>query len=238
MRNIIVIGASSGIGRELALQFLGKGDNLYLCARRASLLKELHQEYQNNSHCLPFDVANHEHAFKILSTIFTELKVVDLVIFCAGTGDLNPDLNFGMEKPAIDTNVTGFTRVADLCFNLFKRQGFGHLVVLTSVAGLRGGAAAPAYHASKAYQINYLEALRIKARKEHLSVCITDVRPGFVDTALAKGEGLFFVAPVAKAAKQIRKAIDKKKSVVYVTRRWSLIAWLFRRMPFSILSRF
>ena len=174
----------------------------------------------------------------MLSTIFTESKVIDMVIFCAGTGDLNPDLDFGIEKPAMDINVAGFTMVADLCFNLFKRQGFGHLVVLTSVAGLRGGAAEPAYNASKAYQINYLEALRIKARKEFLSVCITDVRPGFVNTAMAKGEGLFFVAPVAKAAKQIRRAIDKRRSVIYVTRRWSLIAWLYRRMPFSILLRF
>ena len=238
MRNIIVIGASSGIGRELAIQFLEKGDNLFLCARRAVLLKEVHQKFPENSHCLPFDVANHEHAFKMLSTIFTESKVIDMVIFCAGTGDLNPDLDFGIEKPAMDINVAGFTMVADLCFNLFKRQGFGHLVVLTSVAGLRGGAAEPAYNASKAYQINYLEALRIKARKECLSVCITDVRPGFVDTAMAKGEGIFFVAPVAKAAKQIRRAIDKRRSVIYVTRRWSIIAWLFRRMPFPILSRF
>ena len=77
----------------------------------------------------------------------------------------------------------------------------------------------------------------MKARKEHLPIIITDVRPGFVDAAMAKGEGLIFVAPVSKAAKQIQGAIEKRKTRVYVTKRWRILAWIFRVLPFSIFSR-
>ena len=237
MRNIIVIGASSGIGRELAIQFLENGDTVFLGARRTELLHELHLKYPGNSHYIKFDVTDIQDASETLSTIFKQLKLVDLVLLCAGTGTLNPELNFELEKATIDTNVTGFTLLADACFNCFRRQGLGHLVVLTSIAGLRGSSAAPGYNASKAYQINYLEGLRVKARKEHLPIIITDVRPGFVDTAMAKGEGLIFVAPVSKAAKQIQGAIEKRKTRVYVTKRWRILAWIFRVLPFSIFSR-
>jgi short-subunit dehydrogenase len=82
-----------------------------------------------------------------------------------------------------------------------------------------------------------LEGLRLNAHKSNLPVYITDVRPGFVDTAMAKGEGLFWVAPVQKAAEQILEAIKQKKKVVYITKRWKLIALLLRIIPFSILKR-
>ncbi len=237
MRNVIVIGASSGIGRELAVKYLEIGDTVFVGARRTELLRELHLKYHDNSEYFYIDIADNQNASKILSDIFKQIKGVDLVLLCAGTGELNSELSFEAEKTTIDTNVTGFTFVVDACFNYFKRQGFGHLVVLTSIAGLRGSAAAPGYNASKAFQINYLEGLRIKARKEHLPIFLTDVRPGFVDTAMAKGEGLIFVAPVAKAAKQIMDAIEKRKARVYVTKRWSILAWLFRSLPFSIYSK-
>jgi len=118
-----------------------------------------------------------------------------------------------------------------------KEQGYGHLVNISSIAGIRGNGIAPSYNATKAYQINYLEGLRINAKKYGSSITITDVRPGFVDTAMAKGEGLFWVAPVQKAAEQIFEAIKQKKKVVYITKRWKLIALLLRIIPFSILKR-
>ena len=94
-----------------------------------------------------------------------------------------------------------------------------------------GGAAAPAYNASKAFVSNYLEGLRVRARKQNLDIAVTDVLPGFVDTAMAQGDGLFWVSPPQKAAKQIANAIDRRQSRIYVTKRWQIIAWALKLMP-------
>ena len=80
--------------------------------------------------------------------------------------------------------------------------------------------------------------MRINAKKYGSSISIKDARSGFVDSALAKGEGLFWVAPVQKAAEQIFEAIKQKKKVVYITKRWRLIAPLLRIISFSILKGF
>lgn len=163
--------------------------------------------------------------------------MIDLSIVCAGTGELNPSLDNDLESPSIQTNVVGWTFVVDALFHLFERQGKGHLVAITSVGGLRGEPIAPAYSATKAYQINYMEALRKKAYKEGGMITVTDIRPGLVDTAMAKGEGLFWVMPVEKVASQIIAAIRKKKSVAYVTKRWHVLACLNKHMPWLLYKR-
>jgi short-subunit dehydrogenase len=99
--------------------------------------------------------------------------------------------------------------------NYFKKQGHGHLVNISSIAGLIGNGEAPSYNATKAFQINYLEGLRLNAYKSRVNIHVTDVRPGFVDTDMAKGDGLFWVAPVEKAAQQIFTAIKRKRKVYY-----------------------
>ena len=111
------------------------------------------------------------------------------------------------------------------------------MVNISSIAGIRGNGIAPSYNATKAYQINYLEGLRINAKNFGSSITVTDVRPGFVDTAMAKGDGLFWVAPVEKASKQIYRAIKQKKQVVYVSKRWKLIGILLKLIPYSLLKR-
>lgn len=237
MRKIVVIGASSGIGRGLAEQYLELGDFVVLCARRIDKLHELHSSFPQSSKVKSLDISDLKTTDENLSGIFSELQPVDLVILCSGIGDFNPELHFEIEKNTVDTNVAGFTLVVDRSFSLFQKQGFGHLVAISSIAGLRGGPDAPAYNASKAYQISYLEALQIKALKLKLPVFVTDVRPGFVDTAMAKGEGLFWVASVPKAAAQIISAIHQKKRVVYITRRWKWIARILHLLPFSIYAR-
>lgn len=146
-------------------------------------------------------------------------------------------MEFEIERRTIDTNVTGFTAVADWTFNYITNQRSGHFAAISSIGGLRGGRQAPAYNASKAYQINYLEALRQKAAKLKIPVTITDIRPGFVDTDMAKGEGKFWVASVNKAAKQIFDAIKDKKKIAYVSRRWRIIAWVFKILPRFVYDR-
>ena len=142
-----------------------------------------------------------------------------------------------MEREAIDTNVLPFTCIAGWAYHFFERQKSGQFVAITSIAGLRGGRHAPAYNATKAFQIRYLEGLRAKAKKAGMPIVITDIRPGFVDTAMAKGEDVFWSAPVPKAAAQIYRAIENKKAVAYVTHRWALIAFVIRLLPRFLYER-
>lgn len=128
----------------------------------------------------------------------------------------------------------GFVKIAAFSFNYFRKQGHGQLAVISSVAALRGNSFTPAYSASKAYVSNYAEGLNIKARKLHLDIIVTDIRPGFVNTKMAKGNGQFWVASVTKAARQIIAAIAAKKRVAYITKRWWLVAFLLKRLPFGI----
>ena len=159
------------------------------------------------------------------------------MVISSGTGDFNEALDFSIEKRTIDTNVSGFTSITDWAINYFVKQKFGHLVAISSIAGLRGNWLAPAYSASKAYQINYLEGIGQKVYITNLPIYITDIRPGFVNTEMAKGDHLFWVAPVEKAAKQIWNAINKKRKIVYVTKRWLLLAVLFKLAPNWLINR-
>jgi short-subunit dehydrogenase len=118
-----------------------------------------------------------------------------------------------------------------------ERRGSGHIVGITSVAGLRGIGAAPAYSASKAFMSTYLQALRYRFRKMKLPVAVTDVRPGFVDTAMGKSTQRFWVASPEIAAHQIVAAIRRRRRHVYVTRRWRLAGWMMRMLPDAIYSR-
>jgi short-subunit dehydrogenase len=142
-----------------------------------------------------------------------------------------------VERPTIDTNVVGWTFAIDMLYHIFERQGCGYLVAITSAGGLRGEPMAPAYSATKAYQINYMEALRKKAFKNGGHIIVTDIRPGLADTAMAKGEGLFWVMPVEKVANQIITAIRKKKSKAYVTKRWHILAIINKILPYCLYKR-
>lgn len=104
-------------------------------------------------------------------------------------------------------------------------------MVISSVAALRGGRDCPAYNASKSYISNYLEGIRYKIKKDGLNITVTDIRPGLVDTEMAKGDGLFWVQPVEKVARQIYAKIKKKKDVAYVTKRWRIIAFILKYLP-------
>ena len=227
-KNAIVIGASSGIGKALTNILVNQGYKTAITGRRESLLDEIGSLNKESVFPFCFDITKSNN-LDFLERIKNKLGTIDLVIFSAGFGDLNNDLNYEIEKKTNALNVNSFTEIINWSYHVFQKQGFGHLVVISSIAGLRGGKASPAYNASKAYQINYLEGL--SQRNKNKNIFITDIRPGFVDTAMAKGEGLFWVASKEKAAKQIYSAILKKKKVVYVTKRWRLIAFILKTLP-------
>lgn len=233
----IVIGASSGIGESLALALSHEGYRLGLAARRKPLLDQVRDRLNGEAFTIVLDVSDRTRAEAGFNALVERLGDVDLVIICAGVGHLNPDLDVGLEIETVDVNVVGFTLVADAAARYFEARGSGHLVGISSVSGLRGSPHAPAYSASKGFISNYLEALRLRARRRKMPLFVTDVRPGLVDTRMAQGQGQFWVAPPARAAGQILRAIKAKRSVVYVTRRWRLIAWLTRILPASLYCR-
>lgn len=231
MKKAIIIGASSGIGKELAKILAGQGYIVGITGRRTELLRELAISQPEAYIIRTFDITDTEYIPQHLSALTTELGGLDLLVISSGTGDLNEHLEFTIEKRTIDTNIYGFTAATDWAFRYFESQKSGQVAVISSVAGLRGNHFAPAYNASKAYQINYCEGLRQKARKSKLDITITDIRPGFVKTDMAKGEGQFWVASAEKAARQIFHAIRQKRKVAYITRRWSLIGGLLKVLP-------
>lgn len=237
MKKAIIIGATSGIGKGLAKLLVDNNYKVGIAGRRTELLNELKNDNSNSYYIKSFDIIDTKIAVEKLQELTTELGGLDLLIISSGTGELNEKLDFEIERRTINTNVLGFTAIADWTFNYFEKQKFGHLVAISSIGGLRGSWLAPAYNATKAFQINYLEGLRQKAKRLKEPIFVTDIRPGFVDTEMAKGDGLFWVMPVEKAVKQIFKAIVDKKKVAYVTKRWRLIATILKLMPKVIYDK-
>jgi short-subunit dehydrogenase len=237
MGKAIIIGATSGIGKSLAEILLGEDYLVGVTGRREDLFQSIQVQELSKVVFRKMDVRDLSTIESICNELVSQMGGLDLLIISAGIGEQNNNLNFDVENSVIKTNIQGFTCVADWALRYFKEQGYGHLVNISSIAGIRGNGIAPSYNATKAYQINYLEGLRINVKEYGSSITVTDVRPGFVDTAMAKGQGLFWVAPVQKAAEQIVEAIKQKKQVVYITKRWWLIGLLLRIIPFSILKR-
>jgi short-subunit dehydrogenase len=237
MPNAIIIGASSGIGRALARVLADNGYRLGLAARRLPLLAELQQEIGGATLIRELDVTDAPEAMAGLTGLIGDLGGADLIVISAGAGFLNPDLEWEKELGTIAVNVVGFTAMTTAALRHFIEAGAGHLVNLSSLAALRGGRQAPAYNASKAYGSNYMEGLRQKVGQLHLPITITDIQLGFVDTAMAKGDNLFWVASPEQAARQIYKAIKAKKDHAFVTKRWVLFAFLMKHLPARLYNR-
>ena len=237
MKKAIIIGATSGIGKGLAKVLADNNYKVGITGRRAEFLNEMKDENTNSYFVKSFDITETKIAIEKLEELTAELGGLDLLILSSGTGDINDNLNFDIEERTINTNVLGFTCIADWTFNYFEKQKYGHLVAISSIGGLRGSRQAPAYNATKAYQINYLEGLRQKSTKLKEPIYVTDIRPGLVNTEMAKGEGLFWVMPVDKTVNQIYKAIIGRKKIAYVTKRWRLIAIILKRLPRQIYDR-
>jgi len=237
MPKAVVIGATSGIGKALVHVLVQHDFEVGATGRRLSLLKGMQSGPDAPSHIKAMDVTQTKEAMQALDEMIAEMGGADLIVISAGVGFINPYLDWGKERDTVNTNIRGFAAIANAAFQYFSKQGKGHLVGISSVAAVRGSGIAPAYNASKAFVLSYLEGLRLNAAKQSLPIHITDVRPGFVDTAMAQGDGLFWVASPEEAARKIYSAIAKKKKIVYVTRRWRLIAWLMRLLPEAIYKR-
>ena len=235
MKKAIIIGATSGIGKELAKLLSIEGYSLGISGRRLHLLEELKTELSTHTYIQDMDVSD-SNSIKGLQNLIAAMNGVDLIIISAGTGSVDPDLPWDKERETIETNVLGFAAMANVAYHHFNQKGSGHLVGISSIAAIRGGDA-PAYSASKAFVSNYLQSLRYVISKSKASITVTDIQPGFVDTAMAKAPNLFWVASPQKAAIQIYETIKKKKKHAYITKRWRLIAWALKLMPDFIYEK-
>lgn len=235
-KKIIIVGASSGIGRKMAELYAAHGNFVGITGRRKELLDEIQRAFPGQIETECFDVTGNENILKLKSLV-QKLNGLDILIYSSGIGEPGKDLDWQLDKLMVDTNVNGFIEIANWGFNYFVKQGHGSMAVISSVAANRGNSWAPAYSASKSFQSNYFEALTIKAYRMKKNIGITCIEPGFVDTKMAKGNKLFWIVGVEKAAKQMINAIAKKKRKVYVSRRWWIVAKLMRLLPYWIYKR-
>ncbi len=232
----MIVGASSGIGEALARRLADEGWSLGLAARRidrlATLAVELAARHPGRTFVpRAIDLVDPDASIAAFESLAAEVGGVGLVVVSSGVGHENPSLEWPPEAETVEVNVAGFTAIAVAAMRHFERRGSGHLVGLSSLAALHGHGDAPAYGASKAYVSRYLQALRHRVAARKLPIAVTDIQAGFVDTAMAKGEGLFWVATADEAARQIARAIARRRRHAYVTRRWRLIAWILRLLP-------
>ena len=236
IKRVIIIGATSGIGRKMAEQYAAKGNVVGITGRRKELLDEIENNFPGKIKTECFDVTSNENIVK-LTALIREIGGLDILVYSSGVGAPSKELDWELDKATVDTNVNGFIEIANWGFNYFIKQGYGSMAVISSIAANRGNSWAPAYSASKAFQSNYFEALAIKAKRIKKNIGITCIEPGFVDTKMAKGNKRFWLVSLEKAAQQMITAIDKKKRKVYVSKRWWLVAKLMRLTPFWIYKR-
>lgn len=236
-KNALIIGASSGIGRVLSEMLIAADYQIIATARREDMLISLKEKAPEKITIKVQDVTQMESNKDLFDYVRDTFDHLDLVVYSSGTGGENYTLDWMKEKETLDVNVMAATMIYGLAYNYFHEQGFGHLVGISSIASIRGNRHVPAYFASKAFQASYLESLYMKGRRSKADIYVTDIQPGFVDTAMAIGD-TFWMATVEKATRQIFKAIQKRKRRVYITKRWALIAFVLKIVPTKLLYKF
>ncbi|MEJ2421756.1 MAG: SDR family NAD(P)-dependent oxidoreductase [Acidobacteriota bacterium] len=230
MPNAIILGASSGIGRELARIMSSDGWTLGLASRNVEAMEELKDELGPQTHIQRLDITVPGQVVDRLNALHHALGDVDCVVVSSGIGRYNPRLEWPPEEQTIATNVAGFAAAATWAGRFFQERKRGQLVGISSVAGLRGSPFSPSYCASKAFMSNYLEGLRLNLGRFRVSVC--DIRPGYVDTPMTKDQkGMFWVVDAVTAAKGIYRAMKKRKAVAYVPSRWKAVALPMKLAP-------
>jgi len=233
---IIIVGATSGIGRKMTELYAAKGCKVGITGRRIELLNEIQGNFPAFIETACFDVTGNENILH-LNKLVEKIGGLDILIISAGGGDISKELDWKLDKLTVDTNVNGFVEIANWGFNYFAKQNHGSLATISSIAAIRGNSWAPAYSASKAFQSNYFEGLAIKAGRMKKNISVACIEPGFVDTHMAKGGKKIWVMPVEKAALRIIDAIEKKKRKSQLSLRWWFVAKLLKSLPYWLLKK-
>jgi short-subunit dehydrogenase len=240
--NALVVGASSGIGAELAKALAHKGYNVALVARREAKLAELAEAINRSGHgkaCIyTHNVTKYEEVPALFQQITSDLGGLDLIAYVAGVmpSVAANEYNFDKDRAMIEVNVLGAMAWLNQAAVRFERAGGGHIVGIGSIAGDRGRRGMPAYHTSKAAFHTYLESLRNRLSQH--GVTVTTIKPGMVETSMLDDVDKKIMPITAPdAAAQIMKAIERKKQTVYIPFQWGLISLIIRHIPSIIFRR-
>ena len=224
MKKAIVVGASSGIGLEVARMLREKGWTVGAAARRVERLAE----FQFSA---PIDVDAEDASARLLALV-GRVGGMDLYFHASGVGHQNRMLSEAIELQTVMTNGLGFTRMVGTAFRYMADHGGGHIAVISSIAGTKGLGPAPAYSATKAFQNTYIQSLEQLANARHLNIRFTDLRPGFVDTDLLNdGRRYPLLLKKTDVARDIVRSIERHRHVRVIDWRWRMITALWRRIP-------
>ena len=230
-KKVIIIGATSGIGREVALVYIAQGWTVGVAGRREAELESLRSMAPEQVFTQVLDVTK-DDAAEHLQTLINKVGGMDLFLLSSGIGMQNYTLDTEIELATAATNVEGFIRMTNAAYHYFEKQGHGHLAVISSIAGTKGLGAAAAYSATKGFQHMYMDALDQLSRMQKLNINFTDIRPGFVATPLlkcSKRYPMFMQAPIV--ALDIVDALKRKKRVAIIDWRFRLLVGFWRLIP-------
>ena len=236
-KKAIIVGASSGIGLEVAKRLLSDGWNLGIAARREEPLQALKATAPERIEIMTIDVTKSNAEERLLSLI-DQLGGMDLYFHASGIGKQNRTLEPDIELSTMETNAVGFTRMIGTAYRYFAKKGEGHIAAITSIAGTKGLGPAPAYSATKALQTTYLQALEQQAHQSGLNIRFTDIRPGFVDTALLSGTFKYPMLMKPEAvARDIVSSIISKRHIRVIDARYRVMTFFWRIIPNWIWRR-
>lgn len=237
MRRVVIIGASSGIGKEVANLYLNRGYHVGIAARREDRLLAIKQQAPERVVTATIDVTA-DDAPRRLRSLIQELGGMDLFFYASGIGKQNRTLDPGIELDTMNTNAVGFTRMVGEAYRYFAENGGGHIAAITSIAGTKGLGPAPAYSATKAMQNVYLQSLEQQANARELKIRFTDIRPGFVDTDLLAGDFRYpLMLKPDKVARHIVRAVDHHRHIAVIDWKYAIITALWRRLPRALWRR-
>lgn len=236
MKRVIIIGATSGIGYEVAKGYLKLGWHVGIAGRRQAALEEFRATAPGQIEIQALDVT-HEDAPDKLQLLINKLGGMDLFLLSSGIGYQNIALKPDIEINTAKTNVEGFIRMVTATFNFYRKQGGGHLAVISSIAGTKGLGSAPAYSATKRFQNSYINSLAQLSHMEKLNISFTDIRPGFVETDLLKDGNYPLLMKPDRVANHIINALNRKKRIVMIDRRYAILVFFWRMIPLWIWER-
>lgn len=236
MKRVIIIGATSGIGREVAKLYIAQGRQVGIAGRRAEELEALRKEAPGQVSAEVLDVTQEDAPVRLQSLI-NKVGGMDLFLLSAGIGKQNPSLTPDIELRTAATNVEGFIRLTNAAWHYFEQQGHGHIAAISSIAGTKGLGIAPAYSATKRFQNTYLDALDQLARMNKLNITFTDIRPGFVATPLLKDDSYLLLMKAPSVAAAIVKAIRRKKRIVIIDWRYRILVFFWQLIPHWVWVR-
>lgn len=237
MKRIVIVGATSGMGLEVARLALRAGWRVGAAGRRTDRLEALRAEAPEQVEIRQMDVTD-PAAPEQLATLIERLGGMDIYLHSSGIGFRNEALDPAIELATARTNAEGFIRMVTAAYTYFRSHGGGQIAVISSIAGTKGLGAAPAYSATKRLQNTYIDALAQLARMQRARIRFTDIRPGFVDTPLLASDGGYpMLMPADKVARRIFRAIVRGRRRVVIDRRFAMLVFLWRLIPAWLWER-